>query len=102
AETDQLDAVLVEHSLKLRFESGAVLAERLALDDDGRNSTRPRPFQPRRAGAIGNHDGDFGRVIRSRRSLDQRGHVRAATGNQDGDFTFRDLALHALRSRWPL
>src|SRR6478609_9356353 len=32
AETDQLDAVLIERSLQHRLEAGAVLAERLALD----------------------------------------------------------------------
>src|SRR5690606_3717580 len=36
-------------------------------------------------GLVGQHADDFGRVIGSLGGLDQRGHVGAAAGNQDGD-----------------
>ena len=72
----------------LRLERRAILAERLAFDDDGRDAGGLRLRKPAGIRAVGNHDDDLGRKILRFCSLDQRGHVRSAPGDQDGDAAF--------------
>ena len=79
----------IERRLQHRLEAGAVLAERLALDHLRRNAARGGLFEAAGVGLVRDHDDDLGREIRRLRGLDQRGHVRAAPGDQDGD-----AALH--------
>ena len=89
AEADQVDPVLVQRRLQNRLERRTILAERLAFDGDGSGRRLPWLSQDRRR-----RPGWKSRP-RSRPgnlqpcSLDQRGHVRSAPGNQDGD-----AALH--------
>jgi hypothetical protein len=86
----QISSTLFSSSAALQhdLEAGAILAERLALDDGSWNAAARRPFQPAGVGAVGNDGDDLGRKIRRLCRLDQRGHVRAAPGDQDGDAAF--------------
>ena len=97
AKTNQLDLVFLQRPLQDNFEAGAVLAERLARDNRRRDAARGCLLEPRRIGPVGNDGDNLGRKIRSLRRIDQRGHVRSAPRDQDGDTT-----LHCARSSWPL
>jgi hypothetical protein len=62
------------------------------VDDRGRNAERLGACKARGFLPVGHHQHDFGRIRRLLGGLNQRGHVGAAPGNQDGDA----LAGHAL------
>ena len=62
-ETDQLDPPLVQRRLQHGLEACAILAERLALDHQGRNAALLCPLQARRVGAVGDHHGNLGRKV---------------------------------------
>ena len=84
-ETDEFHAMLVESALECALEGGAILAVRAVVDHDGRNTLRFRASQPRGVRPVRDHEHDFGRIGAVLRRLDQRRHVGAAPGNQNGD-----------------
>ncbi len=85
AETHELDALLVEGVLQQALEGRPILSVRTMVDDHGRNSFRRGAREPGGLRSIGDDQRDLGRVRRGFRRLDQRGHVRAAPGDQHGD-----------------
>src|SRR5215475_9286641 len=92
AQTNQLDAMLPELLLQHRLERAAVLAERLALDDLGRDAAGFGALEAGGLRTVGNHHGDFGWIVLGSCGFDQRGHVRSAPGDQDGDAAFHQSA----------
>ena len=94
AKANQIDLLFLQRPLQHGFEAGAILAERLALDDDGRDAAGGGLLQPGRIGPVGNDGDDLGRKISKAGRIDQRGHVGSAPRDQDGD-----AALHCERSR---
>ena len=78
--------------LQRALERLAILAERLVIDDGGARCRRLRArCKPGGVGLVGNDQRDLGRIAGVLRGLDQRRHVGAAAGDQDGDA----LAGHA-------
>ena len=100
-EADHLGAVGVEFALQREFEGVAILAERDVIDDRGRNTGRSGGGEPLGVRPVGQHQRDFSGKIRGFRGLDQRRHVRAAAGNQNGDASARFMA-HGRPSGWRL
>ncbi|MBA7654549.1 hypothetical protein ES703_62429 [subsurface metagenome] len=92
AETDQLDPMLFQLLLQHSLESGAVLAERLALDQFGGDAISPGAIEANGVRAVGNHNGDLGRKVFRLRRFDQRGHVGSAPRDQNGDAAFHQSA----------
>src|SRR6476661_5142524 len=92
-EADQLDPVLAERGFQRFLERGAILAEWLAFDDDRRDAARLGLIETARFSAVGNHQRNLGRIILLARRLDQRGHVRAAARDQDGNPAFHHLTV---------
>jgi hypothetical protein len=84
-EADQLDAMCLQHRLQRALERLAILAEARVIDDLGRNAGRARMREPGCIGTVGDDERDLGRIVRRPRGLDQRSHVGAAPGNEDGD-----------------
>src|SRR3954447_20988939 len=91
AEANQFDLVIAERGLQRFLECGAIPAEWLAFDDDRRDAACPGLLETSRLRAVGNHERYFGRIILLARRLDQRGHVRSAARDQDGDPAFHPL-----------
>ena len=87
--------MLVERRLEHPLESGAVLSERLALDHQRLHAGRLGALEPERIGLVRDHQRNLRRKIRGSGALDQRGHVGAAAGDQDGNAAFH----HSARSR---
>ncbi len=68
-----------------RIEGGAVLAEGGVIDQLGGDAGRARHLQARGVGLVRQHQRDLGGIILVLRRLDQRRHVGAAAGNENGD-----------------
>ena len=80
------------------LERRAVLAERPVVDHDGGDAGGGRALQSFGGGLVRDDQRDLGGIILVLRRLDQRHHVGAAAGNEDGDA----LASHAISpgSQW--
>src|SRR5258708_25133523 len=84
-EADKIDAVREQSVVERAFERRAIVAEWLVIDDRGGDARKLCPGKPRGVGLIGQDEHDFRRIVRRPGRLDQRRHVRAAAGDQDGD-----------------
>ena len=80
-----LDAVFFQHRLQRALEGGAVFAERGVIDDLGGDAGRARGCKPAGVRPVRHDQHDLGRIVLVFRRLDQRRHVGAAAGNENGD-----------------
>ena len=96
----ELDAMLVQHRLQRALEGSAILCELAVIDDRGRNPGGVRVRKALRIGTVGDDERDLGRIVGRLRGFDQRDHVGAAAGNEDGDALSRH-PRHQARSRCP-
>jgi len=84
-EAHEFDVVGNKRLVELALERFAVLAERLAFDGRGFDPGVTGLREAAGARDVGHHQNDFGGIVLGLRGLDQRGHVRAASRNQNGD-----------------
>src|SRR5262249_52786712 len=61
------------------------LAVNCVIDHGRCNSFGLRARKPNGLGTVGNHQGDFGRIVVGLSRRDERRHVRPTAGNQNGD-----------------
>src|SRR5215211_79236 len=81
---EELDAMRQKLPIERALE-GLALRISLVVDDCGCNPGGGRPCEAFRFRPVRDRQGDFGRIARRLGGLDQRRHVRAAAGNEDGD-----------------
>ena len=84
-EADEIDAVCFEHRLHRALERLAVLAMRGVIDDRGRHPGGAGVQQAAGIGTVRQNERDLRREGLRPGGLDQRGHVGAAAGNEDGN-----------------
>ena len=89
---DDVDAMRLERALQRAFE-GLSIGELPMLDERGGEPGRARRRQPFGVGLIGHDERDLGRVGGALRGRQQRRHVGAAPGDEDGH-PFADHAAH--------
>jgi hypothetical protein len=85
AEADELDAPLVERMLEHALERCTILSVRPVIDHHGGHTGLAGKLEARCIGPVGDDERNLGRIVSRLRGLDQRSHVGAAAGDQDGD-----------------
>src|SRR5215468_10452254 len=99
--------MFIEDCLKRALEGGPIFPVWTVVDHGRGNGMRLRVGEPRRIRPVRDYQRDLGGVGALLRRLDQRGHVGAATGDQDGDallghaLTSKDIAASNRRRRHP-
>src|SRR5215471_9762176 len=89
--------MFIEDCLKRALEGGPIFPVWTVVDHGRGNGMRLGACEPRRIRPVRDHQRDLGGIGALLRRLDQRGHVGAATGDQDGDA----LLDHALTAFLP-
>ena len=89
-ETDDVDGVRRQRRREPGLERGAVAAEGAVIDELGGDALGPRPGEPARLRAVGEHQRRARGVIAGHRGH-QRAHVGPAAGEEDRDASAQDI-----------
>ena len=95
ASATSADAALPQRRIGRRGEGLPARVGNDAMRDAGAGG----PLEPRRLGAVADHEDDFGRIGRVGRGIDQRLQVRPAAGDQNADFEPGHGPLHRVLRR---
>jgi hypothetical protein len=87
-QTDKFDIRLAERLVQTILKSGAVFKFTM-VDDHGLNAAFLRYGKAGGIGPVGQDKGDFGGIVFGLGGVEERHHVAAASGNQNGGSGFR-------------